>query len=52
MFFSFTSFHPLFWRRKWQPTPALLPGESPWTEERGWLPGLPGAARVRHDLRD
>ena len=21
------------WRRKWQPTPVLLPGESPWTEE-------------------
>ena len=23
------------WRRKWQPTPVLLPGESPWTEEPG-----------------
>ena len=21
------------WRRKWQPTPVFLPGESPWTEE-------------------
>ena len=21
------------WRRVWQPTPAFLPGESPWTEE-------------------
>ena len=21
------------WRREWQPTPVLLPGESPWTEE-------------------
>jgi len=21
------------WRRAWQPTPAFLPGESPWTEE-------------------
>ena len=21
------------WRRAWQPAPALLPGESPWTEE-------------------
>ena len=21
------------WRRAWQPTPVLLPGESPWTEE-------------------
>ena len=25
------------WRRAWQPTPVLLPGESPWTEERGRL---------------
>ena len=22
-------------RRAWQPTPVFLPGESPWTEERG-----------------
>ena len=21
------------WRKKWQPTPVFLPGESPWTEE-------------------
>ena len=25
------------WRREWQPTPVLLPGESPWTEEPGGL---------------
>ena len=29
--------HPWFgkitWRRAWQPTPVVLPGESPWTEE-------------------
>ena len=25
------------WRRAWQPTPVLLPGESPWTEEPGGL---------------
>ena len=25
------------WRRKWQPTPVFLPGESPWTEEAGGL---------------
>ena len=25
------------WRRAWQPTPAFLPGESPWTEEPGVL---------------
>ena len=25
------------WRRKWQPSPIFLPGESPWTEEPGRL---------------
>jgi len=25
------------WRRAWQPTLVFLPGESPWTEEPGWL---------------
>ena len=25
------------WRRKWQPIPVFLPGESPWTEEPGGL---------------
>ena len=25
------------WRRAQQPTPVLLPGESPWTEEPGGL---------------
>ena len=25
------------WRRKWQPTPVFLPGESPWTKEPGGL---------------
>ena len=25
------------WRRKWQPTPAFLPGKIPWTEEPGRL---------------
>ena len=25
------------WRRKWQPTPVFLLGESPWTEEPGVL---------------
>ena len=25
------------WRRGWQPIPVLSPGESPWTEEPGWL---------------
>ena len=25
------------WRRKWQPTPVLLPGEITWMEEPGGL---------------
>ena len=37
------------WRREWQPTPVLLPGESPWTEEPGRLQ-LMGSQRVRHTL--
>ena len=36
------------WRRAWQPTPLLLPGESPWTEEPGGLQSV-GLKRVRHD---
>ena len=28
------------WRRAWQPTPVFLPGESPWTEESGWLQSM------------
>ena len=28
------------WRRAWQPTPILLPGESPWTEEPGGLQSI------------
>ena len=28
------------WRRVCQPTPVLLPGESPWTEEPGGLHGV------------
>ena len=28
------------WRRKWQPTPVLLPGESPRTEEPGRLQSM------------
>ena len=27
-------------RRKWQPTPVFLPGESPWTEEPGGLQSM------------
>ena len=36
------------WRRAWQPTPVLLPGESPWTEESGQVQST-GLQRVRHD---
>ena len=35
------------WKRKWQPTPVFLPGESPWTEEPGGLQPI-GSQRVRH----
>ena len=34
------------WRRAWEPTPVLLPGESPWAEEPGGLQS-PGSHRVR-----
>ena len=40
----------MHWRRKWQPTPVFLPGES-----QGWEPGrLPsmGSHRVGHDWPD
>ena len=36
------------WRRAWQPTPVLLPGESPWTEETG-RPQSIASQRVGHD---
>ena len=36
------------WRRKWQPPPVFLPGESPWTEEPGRLQSI-GLQRVRHN---
>ena len=41
----------LHWRRKWQPTPVFLPGES---QGRGSLGGLPsmGSNRVGHDWSD
>ena len=37
-------------RRKWQSTPAFLPGNMPWTEESGWLQSM-GLQRVGQDLR-
>ena len=45
------------WRRKWQPTPVFLPGESqgrgsiPGTGEPGRLPSM-GSHRVGHDWSD
>ena len=35
------------WRRAWQPSPVLLPGESPWTEESSGIQSM-GSQRVRH----
>ena len=32
------------WRRTWQPTPVLLPRESPWTEEP-WQATVHGVAK-------
>ena len=45
---SLSLFTFLHWRRKWQPTPVFLPGES-----QGWgsLPSM-GLHRVRHDWSD
>ena len=38
----------ILWRRKWQPTPVLLPGKIPWTEEPSRLQFM-GSQRVGHD---
>ena len=35
------------WRRVWQRTPVLLPGESPWAEEPGGPQSI-GSQRVDH----
>ena len=40
----------MHWRRKWQPTPVFLPGESQGRGSRG-LPSL-GSHRVGHDWSD
>ena len=39
------------WRRAWQPTPVVLPGESPWTEEPSGLQSM-GSQRVGDNWRD
>ena len=45
-------FHPwvgkILWRRAWQPSPVLWPGESPWTEEPGGLQSM-GWQRVGYN---
>ena len=44
----FPYLYALSWRRQWHPTPVLLPGKIPWTEEPGRLQSL-GSLKVRHD---
>ena len=38
------------WRRKWQPTPEFLSGETPWTEEPGQDYSPVGLQKVRYNL--
>ena len=37
---SLSLFSFMHWRRKWQPTPVFLPGESQGTGEPGGLPSM------------
>ena len=39
----------MYWRRKWQPTPAFLPGES---QERGSLVGCRLGGRMESDMTE
>jgi len=48
---SLSLFTFMHWRRKWQPTPVFLPGESQGTGEPGGLPSL-GWHRVGHNWSD
>ena len=48
---SLSLFTFMHWRRKWQPTPVFLPGESQGWGEPGGLPSM-GPHRVGHDWRD
>ena len=41
----------MHWKRKWQPTPVFLPGESQGRGEPGGLPSM-GSHRVRHNWSD
>ena len=45
---SLSLFTLMHWRRKWQPTPVFLPGESQGWGEPGGLPSV-GSPRVGHD---
>ena len=47
---SLSLFTFMHWRRKWQPTPVFLPGES--QGRRAWWAAVYGKHRVRHDWRD
>ena len=44
-------FHPCVkkipWRKKWQPTPLLLLGKIPWTEEPGGLQSMGSQSQTR-----
>ena len=46
---SLSLFTFMHWRRKWQPTPVFLPGES---QGQGSLVGCMGSHRVGHDWSD
>ena len=46
--YTFSLFTFTHWRRKWQPTPVFLPGESQGQGEPGGLPSM-GSHRVGHD---
>ena len=48
---SLSLFTFMHWKRKWQPTPVFLPGESQGREEPGGLLSV-GLHRVRHDWSD
>ena len=48
---SLSLFTFMHWRRKWQPTPVFLPGESQGLGEPGGLQSM-GLHRVRHDWSD
>ena len=48
---SLSVFTFMHWRRKWQPTPVFLPGESQGRGEPGGLPSL-GSHRVGHNWGD